>query len=343
MEARRSSYFREKVRSLFLNYFLKDWETLCVRASGGNSHNHRRDRVCRSRFFRGNRIVKAMSVPGRRGRGGSRRLALRQRCCLDAPSARGGHLSGNSWPRDRYVCAPFSETYDNFPLSTLKCNTGGRQSLSSGRSAWLVSQGAGAAGAFAAGRAYRRRTPPPRRKIPPGPTPGLAGAARRLSMSCDPGTRTGAARLPPGARVALLAAVPQVPVQRSAGLPVVPHVLVDPLVADPALKAQSPRDLLRTPLQSQLFLDFAPPLRGHLPAPCLAAALGRQPVGLIVATPARVAGQFAADHRVVAAELLPDSGVRRFSSGPGNVPGRSGDDSLWANLRFALTEIIRIA
>ena len=28
MEAKRSSYFREKVRGLFLNYFLKDWETL---------------------------------------------------------------------------------------------------------------------------------------------------------------------------------------------------------------------------------------------------------------------------------------------------------------------------
>ena len=28
MKARRSSYFREKVRSLFLNCFLKDWETL---------------------------------------------------------------------------------------------------------------------------------------------------------------------------------------------------------------------------------------------------------------------------------------------------------------------------
>ena len=28
MEARRSSYFREKMRGLFLNYFLKDWETL---------------------------------------------------------------------------------------------------------------------------------------------------------------------------------------------------------------------------------------------------------------------------------------------------------------------------
>ena len=95
MEARRSSYFREKVGGLFLNYFLKDWETLCVRAGSGNSHNHRRDRVCRSRFFRGNRIVKAMSVPGRSGRGGSRRLALWQRCCLDALSARGGHLSGN--------------------------------------------------------------------------------------------------------------------------------------------------------------------------------------------------------------------------------------------------------
>ena len=121
----------------------------------------------------------------------------------------------------------------------LKCNTGGRQSLSSGRSARPVSQGAGAAGAFAAGRAYRRRTPPPRRKIPPGPTPGLAGAARRLSMSCDPGTRTGAARRRPGAVVRQ----PQVPVQHSSGLPVVPHVLVDPLVADPALKAQSPRDL----------------------------------------------------------------------------------------------------
>ena len=98
MEARRSSYFWEKVRGLFLNYFLKDWETLCVRASGGNSLryilNHRRDQVCRSRFFRGNRIVKAMSAPGRRGRGGSRRLALRQRCCFDAPSANVGPLAG---------------------------------------------------------------------------------------------------------------------------------------------------------------------------------------------------------------------------------------------------------
>ena len=28
MEVRRSSYFREKVRGLFLNYFLKGWETL---------------------------------------------------------------------------------------------------------------------------------------------------------------------------------------------------------------------------------------------------------------------------------------------------------------------------
>ena len=73
MEARRSSYFREKVRGLFLNYFLKDWETLCVRVSSGNSHNHRRDRVCRSRFFRGNMIVKAMSrqaEAGEVGRGG---------------------------------------------------------------------------------------------------------------------------------------------------------------------------------------------------------------------------------------------------------------------------------
>ena len=94
MEARRSSYFREKVRGLFLNCFLKDWETLCVRASGGNSHNHRRDRVCRSRFFRGNGIVKAMSAPDRSGRGGSRRLALWQRCCLDAPSANVGPLAG---------------------------------------------------------------------------------------------------------------------------------------------------------------------------------------------------------------------------------------------------------
>ena len=93
MEARRSSYFWEKVRGLFLNYFLKDRETLCVRASSGNSHNHRRDRVCRSRFFRGNRIVKTMSAPGRRGRGGSRRLALWQRCCLDAPSANVGPLA----------------------------------------------------------------------------------------------------------------------------------------------------------------------------------------------------------------------------------------------------------
>ena len=58
---------------------------------------------------------------------------------------------GNSAPQN-YLC---------IPLSTLKCNTGGRQSLSSGRSAWLVSQGAPAAA-----------------KNPPGPTPGLAGAAR---------------------------------------------------------------------------------------------------------------------------------------------------------------------
>ena len=28
MKAKRSSYFWEKVRGLFLNYFLKDWETL---------------------------------------------------------------------------------------------------------------------------------------------------------------------------------------------------------------------------------------------------------------------------------------------------------------------------
>ena len=88
------------MRGLFLNYFLKDWETLydCVRASGGNSLryilNHRRDRVCRSRFFRGNRIVKAISASDRSGRGGSRRLALWQRCCLDAPSANVGPLAG---------------------------------------------------------------------------------------------------------------------------------------------------------------------------------------------------------------------------------------------------------
>ena len=37
MKARRSSCFREKVRGLFLNCFLKDRETLCVRASSGNS------------------------------------------------------------------------------------------------------------------------------------------------------------------------------------------------------------------------------------------------------------------------------------------------------------------
>ena len=76
MEASVPANFWEKVRGLFLNYFLKDWETLydCVRASGGNSLryilNHRRDRVCRSRFFRGNRIVKTMSAPDRSGRGG---------------------------------------------------------------------------------------------------------------------------------------------------------------------------------------------------------------------------------------------------------------------------------
>ena len=28
MKAKRPSYFWEKVRGLFLNYFLKDWETL---------------------------------------------------------------------------------------------------------------------------------------------------------------------------------------------------------------------------------------------------------------------------------------------------------------------------
>ena len=72
MEARRSSYFWEKVRGLFLNYFLKDWETLCVRASSGNSHNHRRDRVCRSRFFRGKQDSQGnVGVrPGEVGRGG---------------------------------------------------------------------------------------------------------------------------------------------------------------------------------------------------------------------------------------------------------------------------------
>ena len=113
-----------------------------------------------------------------------------------------------------------------------------------------------------------------------------------------------------------------------------PHALVDPLVADPALKAQAPRDPDSTAEPA------FPRLRAtgvHLPrsSRSRAAALGRQSVGLTVAAPARVAGQ--ADHRAVAAELFPDSGVRRFSSGPGNVPGRSGDDSLWANLRFALT------
>ena len=64
-----------------------------------------------------------------------------------------------------------------------------------------------------------------------------------------------------------------------------------------------------------------------------------------VAAPARVAGQLAADRRGVAAELLPWRSIRRFPSGrgSGNVPGRSGDGSLWAwvNLRFGLT--IRIA
>ena len=106
MKTRRSSCFREKVRGLFLNCFLKDWETLCVRASSGNSHNHRRDRVCRSRFFRGNRIVKAMSAPGRRGRGGSRRLALWQRCCLDAPSANVGPLAGIAVNQNTILTSP---------------------------------------------------------------------------------------------------------------------------------------------------------------------------------------------------------------------------------------------
>ena len=78
-------------------------------------------------------------------------------------------------------------------------------------------------------------------------------------------------------------------------------VLVAPLVADPALRRRRPE--IWTPLQSQLFLDFAPQLRGHLPGPCRAAALGRQPVGLTVAAPTRAAGQ--ADRRTVAAELLP--------------------------------------
>ena len=35
-----------------------------------------------------------MSAPSRNGQGGSRRLALRQRCCLDAPSANVGPLAG---------------------------------------------------------------------------------------------------------------------------------------------------------------------------------------------------------------------------------------------------------
>ena len=138
-------------------------------------------------------------------------------------------------------------------------------------------------------------------------------------------------RQDPGARVALLAAVQQVPVQRSAGLPVLPHVLVDPLVADPALKAQAPRDLLWIP--RQLFLDFAPPGSSSGAAPRCGA---RSPAGgLTVAAPARVAGQ--ADHRTVAAKLLPWRSTRRFPSGPSKVPGRSGDGSLWANLRFGLT------
>ena len=80
MEARRPSYFREKVRGLFFNYFLKDWETLydCVRASAssGNSLryilNHRRDRVCRSRFFKGKQDSQGNvgTTPGEVGRGG---------------------------------------------------------------------------------------------------------------------------------------------------------------------------------------------------------------------------------------------------------------------------------
>ena len=98
--------------------------------------------------------------------------------------------SNNQQPQEMMFFGPKAcrgandgQILDN-PISTLKCNTGGRQSLSSGRSAWPVSQDA-----------------PPRRKISPGPTPGLAGTARHLSMSCDPGARAGAARRRPGAVV----------------------------------------------------------------------------------------------------------------------------------------------
>ena len=84
-------------------------------------------------------------------------------------------------------CRRGEEAANEAPLSTLKCNTGGQQSLSSGRSAWPVSQGAGAAGAFAAGRAYRRRTPPPRRKIP---SPGGRRPASRGRRGSPPPRRS---------------------------------------------------------------------------------------------------------------------------------------------------------
>ena len=121
------------------------------------------------------------------------------------------------------------------------------------------------------------------------------------------------------------------PVQRSAGLPST-RACIHPWLTV-ASRRRHPE--IRSGLHCRVSFSSTSRHRGHLPGPRRAAAPGRQPVGLTVAAPARVADQ--AGRRAVAAELLPDSGVRRFSSGPGNVPGRSGDDSVWANLRFALT------
>ena len=207
MKARRSSYFWEKVRGLFLNYFLKDWETLCVRASGGNSHvlKHRRDQVCRSRFFRGNRIVKAMSAPGRRERGGSRRLALWQRCCLDAPSANVGPLAGIAgWTAPTTRCTATRRTFLPRTLRLLSAVVR-RQPCALFAVAALERGGGGGTAciversASAGDRRSRRRRLPPRRDavrrqqcrllVRPGPQRPSGGARRQAVAQVAPPLR----------------------------------------------------------------------------------------------------------------------------------------------------------
>ena len=118
-----------------------------------------------------------------------------------------------------------------------------------------------------------------------------------------------------------------------------------PLVAggELTLKVQASRELLRAPLQKQLLLHFAPPLRGHLPTPPCGARLPTRRLAHSRARPHRgpVRGRSLQD--VGRAASRSRRSIRRVPSacGSGNVRRRSGDDSL--NLRFSLTEIIRIA